>query len=449
MRHLKTFLLALPLVTATLGLLDARDASACGGCFVQETESTQVTGHRMILSVSKDKTTLWDQIKYAGNPASFAWVLPIKGQVDIGLSSDALFETLEVLTTVTVSSPLINCNPGCFGSPSAGGDNSATGSGGGEGVTVIAQEVVGPYDTVQLKSSDSLALKNWLTTNGYKVPADVSPIIDAYVAEGFDFLALKLVPGQGIDSMRPVRITSPGAVPVLPLRMVAAGTGAVTPISLWVMGEGRYEPTNFPSFEISPSEVVWNWDTSSSNYKDLRAAGFAATDGSGWLVEAAEQMSSGSIEYPLKDLVEYDVANSGYGDAMGGMATEELAADLDDLYGAIDPNSMWIMRFNAELPRKALATDLIVGASMIQSNVTRYFEANKTIGTAPECPAVPACPDPPDDSDDTWSGFAGTDSAAGGGGGCAIDGRAASSSAFGGLALAAALAFARRRKNRA
>jgi hypothetical protein len=449
MRHLKTFLLALPLVTASLALLDAHEASACGGCFVQETESTQVTGHRMILSVSKDKTTLWDQIKYTGNPASFAWVLPIKGQVDIGLSSDALFETLEVLTTVTVSSPVINCNPGCFGGPSAGGDNGgSTGAGGGE-VTVIAQEVVGPYDTVQLKSSDALALKNWLTMNGYSVPADVSPIIDAYVAEGFDFLALKLVPGQGIDSMRPVRITTPGAVPVLPLRMVAAGTGAITPISLWVVGEGRYEPTNFPSFEISPADVVWDWDTSSSNYKDLRTAGFKATDDKGWLVEAAEQTSSYSIEYPLKDLVDYDVKNSGYGDDMGNMASEELYEDLDDLYGAIDPNTMWIMRFNAELPRKALATDLNVGASMNQSPVVRYFEANKTIGTAPECPVVPACPGPPDDGDDTWSGFAGSNSAAAGGGGCAIDGRAASSSAFAGLALAAALAFARRRRSRA
>jgi len=49
----------------------------------------------MILSISQDRTTSWDQITYAGAPSSFAWVLPIKGQVEVGLSSDALFGTLD------------------------------------------------------------------------------------------------------------------------------------------------------------------------------------------------------------------------------------------------------------------------------------------------------------------------------------------------------------------
>jgi hypothetical protein len=59
-----------------LAVMPARDAAACGGCFhevnLQQTESTQVTGHRMILSVSKTQSTLWDQITYSGNPSSFA-----------------------------------------------------------------------------------------------------------------------------------------------------------------------------------------------------------------------------------------------------------------------------------------------------------------------------------------------------------------------------------------
>jgi hypothetical protein len=447
MRHLKTLLLALPLAFASMSLVDARDASACGGCFVSQSESTQVTGHRMILSVSNDKTTLWDQIQYEGNPASFAWVLPIKGQVDIGLSSDALFETLEVATEVVISSPIINCNPPGCGFPTAdnGGGFTATSSGTGGGVTVIAQEVVGPYETVQLSSADSLALKKWLTDNGYTVPADIGPVIDSYVAEGFDFLALKLVPGQGIDSMRPVRITSPGASPLLPLRMVAAGTGAITPISLWVVGEGRYEPTNFPTFEIDPQDLVWNWDSSSSNYKDLRTAGFEATEGKAWLYEAAEPVSTYQIEYPLKDLVEFNTAESGYGDADGVGAQEELAEDLAALYGSIDPNSLWLMRLHAELPRTALATDLEIGASQNQSSVVRFFQASKTLGTAPECPPVQPCTDPNDPENNSWSGF-GSDEDAAGSSGCAVGSGLGSSAILGGLALSLGLAVTRRRR---
>jgi hypothetical protein len=447
MRHLKTLLLALPLAFASMSLVDARDTSACGGCFVSQSESTQVTGHRMILSVSNDKTTLWDQIEYQGNPASFAWVLPIKGQVDVGLSSDAMFETLELMTQVVISSPFINCTPPGCALPTADGSQgvSASATGGG-GVTVIAQEVVGPYETVQLSSADSQALKTWLTDHGYAVPQDIAPVIDAYVADGFDFLALKLVPGQGIDSMRPVRITSQGAAPVLPLRMVAAGTGATTAVSLWVVGEGRYEPTNFSTFEIDPEDLVWNWDSSSSNYKDLRAEGFEGSAGKAWLVEAAEPVSTYQIEYPLKDLVDFQPQESGYGDAQGMGASEELVEDLAALYGSIDPNSLWIMRLHAELPRSALGTDLEIGAAKNQSSVVRFFEATQTVGTAPECPPVQGCADPNDPDNNAWSGFWDENSQEAGGTGCAIGGGVGSSAILGGLALTAGLALARRRR---
>src|SRR5262249_42903516 len=96
MRVLKALLLSLPLslLTATT----THDAAACGGCLTQQQEVTQVTGHKMILSISKTQTTLWDQITYSGKPSSFAWILPIRGMVDFGLSSDALFQTLDAKT---------------------------------------------------------------------------------------------------------------------------------------------------------------------------------------------------------------------------------------------------------------------------------------------------------------------------------------------------------------
>ena len=53
----------------------ASDARACGGCFHGPTQNGDViTDHRMIFSVSPQQTTLYDEIEYQGNPASFAWV---------------------------------------------------------------------------------------------------------------------------------------------------------------------------------------------------------------------------------------------------------------------------------------------------------------------------------------------------------------------------------------
>jgi hypothetical protein len=222
----------------------------------------------------------------------------------------------------------------------------------------------------------------------------------------------------------------------------------VTSITLYVVGEGRYEPSNFPSFEVNQNDLVWNWDTSSSNYKDIRQAGFDASKGKAWLVEAAEPTSPFNIQYPLEDAVNFDVLSSGYGDDMGVGAAAELNADLEALDGFINQGSMWLTRIHAELPRTALAEDLSLGASMKQDPVVRFFQTTKTVGTAPTCPPQPPCPEPPDSgNNDTWGGFFGTDSASGGG--CAMTTPAGSSTFLSGLALCAALAFARRRRSQA
>src|SRR4029077_16866100 len=86
-----------------------------------------------------------------------------------------------------------------------------------DGVTVLKKEIVGPYETVQLKAEDPGALQVWLDKNGVVVPPDVKPVIDTYVREHFNFLALKLVPGKGVQEMRPVRVTTQGANVALPL----------------------------------------------------------------------------------------------------------------------------------------------------------------------------------------------------------------------------------------
>jgi hypothetical protein len=274
-------------------------------------------------------------------------------------------------------------------------------------------------------------------------------VVTAYVNAGFNFLALKLVPGVGVDSMRPIRITTPGAGATLPLRMVAAGTGAVTPITLWVVGEGRYEPQNFPSFEIRNEELVWDWDQERSNYVDLKQVGFEATDGAGWLIEAGEPTDGSRIFYPLDSLVRVTPQDSGYGDENGVGAADELAADLEALLGGIPQGSLWLNRLHAELSRQALIDDLDLSAAADQSAVNRYFAATQTVGTPPECPPLPENPcgettgEPggtssldPGESTDLW----------GGGGACAMERRGGVQAALGGLAVLAALGLARRRR---
>jgi hypothetical protein len=453
MRMAKAFFLTTVLA---VGALEVRDASACGGCFApaNETESTQITGEKMLLSLSQQQTTLYDEITYSGSPSSFAWVLPIKGLATVGLSSDALFQNLGIDTQVTISSPpLPTCNPGgCQGGDAFGtsGSSGAGGSSSGGPVTVISQAVVGPYQTVQLMSTDPAALTDWLTMNGYNISAADAPVVAAYINEGFNFLALKLVPGAGVSSMRPVRVTTQGASPVLPLRMVAVGTGVITPVTLWVLAEGRYDTVNLPSFQIDPGQLIWDWDTQSSNYAQLKLAAFAQTNNTGWLIEDAEPFSMFTLQEQLSELVASDPVSSGYADPMGMGADQALSDDMTTLFAGIDPSSTWITRFEGQLSRAALANDLQIAAASDQSIVQRQLTVTLTTGSEPTCP-------PPAPCEGGEGGFGGSTGAGwsfwgngtGGGttsGGCTTNGHDSSSALFGTAAVMAALAFARRRR---
>jgi hypothetical protein len=432
-------------------LVRVTPASACGGCFHDPTQNpTVVTDHRMVLSVSMDQTTLYDQIRYSGAPQSFAWVLPIAGTAAVGLSADIVFDTLDAMTHTTITAPPLGCAPPpyCENAPKSGfADASAAADAGG--VEVLKQEVVGPYETVQLASTDPNALSSWLTSHGYSVPSDIQPIIDAYVAAGMDFLALKLVPGATVTSMRPVRVTTQGASPVLPLRMVAAGTGANVGITLWVVGEGRYEPQNFPSFRIADSDIVWDYATQSSNYASLRQTYEQQSGEKAWELESSlgfsvsyftQIVDNGGATYPYYGYdagVDYEpgAASDGGTESPSQVRDDDLAT----LFHGLNPSDVRVTRIRADLTRAALSQDLVLQASADQTLLTNMRYPTKSTNK-PQCPTYPPCPP---SNDGGWIGVIGAT-----GGGCTLS---PESNGFTILALAAlvgigARGVARRRK---
>ena len=448
MRLLKALLVAIPVLA--LGLSHANETSACGGCFhevgAQPPANIEVTGHKMIVSVSATQTTLWDQISYTGNPSSFAWVLPVKGNVTFGLSSDALFRNLEMTTEVTFNPPKVDCygpNSCVFGGATSTG--YTIGGGGGssfpypDSVTVIADKVVGPYEMVQLHSSDPAALTAWLTGHSFEIPDDAKPIIEAYVADGFDFLALKLVPGAPVSAMRPVRVTTPGNNPVLPLRMLAIGTGATTPVRLWVMAASRYEAVNMPDFTVTSNQITWSWITLSGNLAALEKSAFDASAGKAWHIEVGEPFSPEHMQSAIPAFAQSNPVASGYADEMGNGAFQAATDDLAALFGTLDPASLWVTRLHGELSRQALSTDLILGASADQTPVIRSLHATTIVGTTPTCAENPTC------AESTGTGAGGGSS---GGGGCSMTVEGGYSSMLGALSVLAALALLRRRQHR-
>ncbi len=311
-------LIASFLALAAFGTVSAstHDATACGGCFIPASESTVVTGHRMVVSISKTQAVLWDQIQYAGDPAEFSWVLPVKRGAYVEVAHDAFFDVLESGTFTTVQAPPEGCAPqnsgGGFGCGSNEfGASDAQGRGVNDGVQVLHEGTVGPYDTVTLAAENPNALAEWLDENGYDLPENIRPTIDAYVAEDFDFIALKLQPNQGVAAMKPVRVITPGSSYTLPLRMVAAGVGAEVDVVLFVIGEGRYQAAGFENGTIDPKLITWDFKVDRSDYAEQRLGLLSANGGRSWLTTysqlnailgpVADPLNGGTVSYNIGD----------------------------------------------------------------------------------------------------------------------------------------------------
>lgn len=317
-------LLAGGLVALAFALTDVHDAVACGGCFhpqpsviVSGTETSSViTDHRMAFKISPNETILWDQVRYTGAPEEFAWVLPVREGAKVELSRDELMASLDAVTKTTVKGPTRVCRaPNSNQTVTFGGDDDSGGGCGGsddsalssaaapksaetggaavdagtenEDVSVVSQSVIGPYQAITLHAKNGEGISEWLETNKFQIPDDVKPVIDAYTKEGFDFIALRLRPGQGVQAMRPVRVVTPGADTTLPLRMVAAGIGAKVGLTLWIIAEGRYEAQNFPNGVVDDAALRWNAKVGRSNLSTLQQDILARADGRTWLTEAA------------------------------------------------------------------------------------------------------------------------------------------------------------------
>jgi hypothetical protein len=285
-------------------------------------------------------------------------------------------------------------------------------------VVVTKQENVGPYATVQLHTTDPSALNTWLTQNGFDIPADATPIIDQYVTEGFDFLAMKLLPNQGVRAMRPVRVTTPGASLSLPLRMAGVGTGVSVGITLWVVSDGRYEPQNFPFYRIEDAALVWDFKTNLSNYTTLRAQQDATLLQKGWEIESSLTLNqqiitnvilTGGQTYvpgyavsgpPSDPSADYLPVSDPMAGADGGAlqtadggtlqtAEEARTADVRALFAGMAGPNVRVTRMRSDIAHAQMTVDLLLQASSDQSELSNVRTVTKSVNET--CPIYSGC----------------------------------------------------------
>ncbi len=340
------------------------DSFACGGCFAPPTSVSVVTDHRMVLSLSAAETILWDQLRYAGSPEEFSWILPIRysSAVRVEVASDGFVTAVDDLT-----SPLLYTPP-C-------GPTSVTISNAKPGVEVRREGVVGPFAMSIISGRDPEAIRAWLRSNGYAVPDALAPVIERYTDLSMDFVALRLRPGEGVDRMTPVRIRVPGYVPSLPLRMIAAGAGDRVGLSLVVIAANRVEAQSFPNAEVTDADLTWNWDAPTDPARDFLGA-FDAVNarhgGSAWITESATAIAP-TVWHRAARAID---------------PSTEPGSPADDMRLALGAceSGCFATRLRAVLPRAALDRDL----SLYESSTT-VRPVEYTYGTVLGEPTAASC----------------------------------------------------------
>ena len=273
-----------------------RPLSACGGFFCTNVPVDQ-DAERIIFTQNRDGTiSAYVQIEYTGAAPDFSWILPLPEAIPadaVEVPEDAMdaFRELEAATDpVFTPPPVPECALVQIPMPAA----SAAAS-----VEVFASGEVGPYGFDVVGSDDPDALVVWLRDNGYRVTADMEPIIDRYVEEQFVFLAMKLRPDQGVQDIEPVKVTYPSERPMIPLRLTAVAANPNMAVIVWIYADRQATPVNYARMNIANDELVFFGLSGRHNYRQLMSDRADEYGGQAFITEYAAPSRELRIVHPL------------------------------------------------------------------------------------------------------------------------------------------------------
>lgn len=287
MRSALKLLTTLSVTLVTLVLSPAPEAHACGGFFCSQVPIDQV-GEQIIFGVEGEKVSATIMIQYAGDAKDFAWVVPVASVPEVKLGAWELFTRLGWATAPNyyLNWDYENGNCGWQMMPQSAMDDADFGAGGAEnGVEVVAEDEVGPYDYVVLKSDDAQELWEWLSSNGFDQPEDSVPLIAHYLDQGMFFLALKLKQDAGAGDVQPVTLVMEENAPCVPLVLTQIAAQPNMPVLAWIFGGMRAIPTNW--FHVLINEKKIDWLGYGQNYEEILTQAVDEAAGHGFVTEYA------------------------------------------------------------------------------------------------------------------------------------------------------------------
>ncbi|MCA9648406.1 MAG: DUF2330 domain-containing protein [Myxococcales bacterium] len=279
-----------------------RTAEACGGMFCDtgpQSMPVDQSGENILFILDNGEVEVHIQIQYEGDPAKFAWVIPLTAVPEFSVGSEPLFQALlqGTVPTYGFSTTQDTCPtpmPTATPNNDAGFDDGAGltgGAGTGDedpgGPQVVLEQTVGAYDIVVLEGGTAEEVIDWLDTNGYQQDDEAAPIFEEYLAEGHLFGAIKLSGGAGVDQIHPITLRYTSEEPCVPLRLTRIAAVEDMEVRTFFLGDARMVPTNYRHVLVNPLKI--DWLNLASNYKEVITGAVDAehADGRAFVTEYA------------------------------------------------------------------------------------------------------------------------------------------------------------------
>ena len=129
------------------------------------------------------------------------------------------------------------------------------------GVKVEAKYLVGEYDILILSAKESGGLKEWLTSNGYKIPEAAEEVLDPYIKSNLKFFVVKVNENEknklNSNFLRPIQISFNSPKFMLPIRLGMANADGDQDLIVYAFTrKGRIECTNYRNTDIATNKNI-------------------------------------------------------------------------------------------------------------------------------------------------------------------------------------------------
>lgn len=129
------------------------------------------------------------------------------------------------------------------------------------GVKVEAKYLVGEYDILILSAKESGGLKEWLLSNGYKIPEGAEEVLDPYIKSNLKFFVVKVNEKEkqklNNNFLRPIQISFSSPKFMLPIRLGMANADGDQDLIVYAFTRrGRIESTNYRNVDIVSNKNI-------------------------------------------------------------------------------------------------------------------------------------------------------------------------------------------------